>query len=122
VREIISEFNDPSVGLVGPRRFRAQSDRRPADPIGVNRDKVEALAARMGAPLAGKVPDFFKGTMFWVRPQALAPLRRLGLAQGSFEAETGQVDGALEHAVERLFGYGAEQAGYRIKDTAIDSD
>jgi hypothetical protein len=122
VRGIVSQFNDASVGLVGPRRFRAKSDSQLADPIGVNRETVETLANRMGAPLAGKPLDFFKGTMFWARPEALAPLRRLGLAGDSFPPETGQVDGALEHAVERLFGYAVELSGYRIKDASVDPD
>ena len=53
--------------------------------------------------------------MFWVRPEALAPLRRLKLSE-AFPEEQGLLDGGLEHAVERLFGAAVTAAGYRLED------
>ena len=73
----------------------------------------------MGAPIRGDAFDFFEGTMFWARPQALAPLRRLGLAAEAFAPEAGRVDGALEHAVERLFNHAARVAGFRVEDVSV---
>jgi lipopolysaccharide biosynthesis protein len=120
---IVRRFvGDPKLGLVGPRRFLSAS-RQDAqrDVLGApNRENVEALAAKMGAPIRHDDFDFFEGTMFWARPQALAPLRRLGLAVDSFAPELGQVDGALEHAVERLFNHAARVAGFRVEDTSVD--
>lgn len=120
---IVSRFaDDPRLGLVGPRRFLSASRAdAPRDALGPpNRRTVEALAARMGAPIRGDDFDFFEGTMFWARPQALAPLRRLGLAADSFAPEAGRVDGALEHAVERLFNHAARAAGFRVEGVAVD--
>ncbi len=59
--------------------------------------------------------DFIGGRMFWVRPEALAPLRRLKLSE-AFREEQGPLDGVLEHAVERLFGAAVTAAGYRLED------
>jgi len=121
---IISRFaDDERLGLVGPRRFLSASRAdAPRDALGPpNRQNAEGLATRMGAPIRGDDFDFFEGTMFWVRPQALAPLRRLGLAAGgAFAPEAGRGDGALEHAVERLFNHAARAAGYRVEAVSVD--
>jgi lipopolysaccharide biosynthesis protein len=115
---------DAALGLVGPRRFLSASRAQaPRDVLGPpNRETVAALAARMGAPISGDAFDFFEGTMFWVRPQALAPLRRLALAAGAFAPEAGLVDGALEHAVERLFNHAARRAAFRVEVAAADDE
>jgi hypothetical protein len=116
-QSIIETFErDPSIGMIGPRAFRLPRRAYPEDPSwSVNRRTVLAIAARMGVPSESFRLDFFGGTMFWVRPEALAPLRRLGLAD-SFPAERGLLDGGLEHAVERLFGTAVVAAGYRIAE------
>lgn len=105
---------DPSVGMVGPAAFRLPSAAYSEDlSWSVNRERVWALAERMGVPKDRFRLDFFGGTMFWVRPEALAPLRRLALS-GEFPEEKGLLDGGLEHAVERLFGAAVVAAGYRL--------
>ena len=60
--------------------------------------------------------DFYGGTMFWVRPEALRPLRELDLVR-AFPEEQGLLDGGLEHAVERLFSTAAVLAGFRLVDS-----
>jgi hypothetical protein len=50
--------------------------------------------------------------MFWCRPQALKPLLDLELDLDEFERENGQMDGTLAHAIERLFLFTVEKAGY----------
>jgi hypothetical protein len=114
---IIRRFaDDPRLGLVGPRRFH-----KVAPLASPNRLSVEQLAARMGAPIRGSDDvDLFAGTMFWARPQALAPLRRLGLAADSFAPEAGRLDGALEHAVEELFNHAARTAGFRVEEASAE--
>ncbi|MGA8712017.1 MAG: rhamnan synthesis F family protein [Roseiarcus sp.] len=74
---------------------------------------VLELAVRMGVPAERFRLDFFGGTMFWVRPEALRPLRELRLAD-AFPEEKGLLDGGLEHAIERLFATSVIAAGYKL--------
>jgi len=56
--------------------------------------------------------DITSGSMFWVRPAALKPLLDLNLSIDHFPAEYGQLDGTLAHAIERLFLFVCEKAGF----------
>lgn len=104
----LTQFADPKVGLVGPGAyFRTAQVYWMA-----NRARVERLAAQIGAP--SRI-GFFEGSMFWVRPAALAPLRRLDLSLEAFEAEAGQLDGTLHHALERVFPLAAAAAGFETR-------
>jgi hypothetical protein len=116
VEAIVARFAaEPRVGMIGPRAYRYPSALCSLERAwGGNRAKVFELAGRMGVAEQAFRLDFFCGTMFWVRPEALRPLRRLELSR-RFEAEGGAIDGALEHAVERLFSAAVERAGYRVE-------
>lgn len=105
---ILRLFEDPRTGIVGPRAFFRS---RATYWMG-NRARVEELAARIGA-----TPDlgFFEGSMFWVRPAALARLRTLGLRLEDFDEEAGQLDATLHHAIERLFPIAAAAEGYETR-------
>ena len=117
-RAVVDLFErDPTIGMVGPRMFRLPSDNYSEDlSWSVNRAMVLDLASKMGVPPDQFRLDFFGGTMFWVRPEALQPLRDLRLAS-AFPEEKGLLDGGLEHAIERLFGAAVVAAGYRLADT-----
>ena len=83
-QSIIGMFErDPSIGMIGPRAFRLPSETYSEElSWSINRDRVLQLAEAMGVPRDRFHLDFFGGTMFWVRPEALAPLRKLGLCVG----------------------------------------
>lgn len=108
VARILQHFRDPTVGFVGlAAYFRTH-------PLywTTNKAYVEALCR-----LIGTVPrmGFFEGSMFWVRPIALEPLRHLGLRPQDFDAEGGQLDGTLHHAIERCFVISGIAAGYEAR-------
>jgi hypothetical protein len=115
VVRIVNLFeNEPRLGIVGPERFRASSRHgRPSEVMGASRDAIEAMAIKMGGAVQGREYDVFAGTMFWVRPQALTPLRGLRLAN-AFAPEAGLSDGSLEHAVEGLFNHSVRLAGFQV--------
>ena len=46
--------------------------------------------------------NFAAGTMFFARVDALKPLLSLGLTDDDFDIESGQVDGTIAHAIERI--------------------
>lgn len=108
VARVLTQFADPRVGLVGPGSYFRDKPVYWMD----DRPMVEALCARMGcAPTLG----FFEGSMFWLRPAALTPLRALALDVEDFDAEAGQLDGTLHHAVERVFPNAAAAAGFETR-------
>lgn len=81
---------------------------------GGNFETAQTLAQRMGFKLNQKKPlDFPSGSMFWARTAAIRPLIDLGLDFADFPEEHGQVDGTLAHAIERLFFFVCESAGYK---------
>lgn len=84
-----------------------------------NRRSVMNMAGRLG-PTDNLLPfRYATGSMFWARTDALAPLLKLGLTADDFPEETGQIDGTLAHAIERLFPLAARQAGYETCDTSL---
>lgn len=52
------------------------------------------------------------GTMFWFRPDALRVLTEYGWTYSDFPPEPNQEDGTLLHAIERIYPYVVQDAGY----------
>ncbi|MFB9953208.1 rhamnan synthesis F family protein [Rhizobium puerariae] len=52
------------------------------------------------------------GGMFWFRPSALKKIFAYEWTWEDFESDTMYADGDLPHAIERLYGYVAQDAGY----------
>jgi lipopolysaccharide biosynthesis protein len=105
-----------SIGMIGSRVFRLPNASYPEDlSWSANRSMTLKIAERMGVPADKFELDFFGGTMFWVRPEALKPLRDLRLA-AEMPYESGLVDGDLPHALERVLPTSVLMAGYKLAD------
>jgi len=115
VAGIIERFRStPDLGLVGPRAWIIGSG-HPSH-RGYNSRALESIMRRAPLPKTALDSPFFAGTMFWFRPTALAGLRALGLKEGDFPLEMGQMDGTPAHALERLICPLVERAGYTVGD------
>ncbi|MCX8254212.1 MAG: hypothetical protein OTI36_09550 [Beijerinckiaceae bacterium] len=80
-----------------------------------NKAIASDLAARLG--IAPPLPAYFEfpvGTMFWTRPEAMAPLVDLHLTPDMIPPEPLPADGTLLHALERLVPFVAEKAGFEV--------
>jgi len=120
VNRILSLFNSiPDLGLIVPRP--------PKHLTGgyrwtVNRHIAQAIVPDVVLPEDGTFV-FPMGSMFWARTAALHPVLKTGLQAADFPAEAGQFDGTTAHAVERLIGVLANNAGYHvIKYTGSDDN
>lgn len=102
--------HDPRLGLLAPQGHLLAVDQY----RGANAHALARLHTLLGLP--GLKPDarFSAGSMFWVRLSALRPLLDAHLAPSTFDAEQGQIDGTLAHAVERVLGSVCDAAGYRL--------
>lgn len=99
------------IGMIAPQHFEAV---RHWINWGGNFKAADALAQRMGitALSMDKVVDFPSGSMFWARSAALKPLLDLNLTFEDFDEEKAQIDGTFAHAIERLYYYITERAGF----------
>lgn len=85
-----------------------------------NEQKIIELAKQMETTVPDNFDyDFPAGSMFWFKPDALAPLLNLHIDQKCFETEENQLDATLAHALERAFPLAARVAGYETVDTHI---
>jgi lipopolysaccharide biosynthesis protein len=108
---------DPSIGMIGPRVFRLPKEGYGEDLAwSANRSMTLKIAERMGVPADEFQLDFFSGTMFWVRPEALKPLAQLHLS-ADMPYESGLIDGDLPHAIERVLSTSVLVAGFKLANS-----
>jgi len=109
VSEILAKFDDPSVGMVCPAAF--------IKTIATGTSRSKRRVEHLMRELELQVPEsaqFAAGTMFWARTAAIEPLLLADFQSNNFEAERGQVDFTLHHAIERIFGLVVSALGFHI--------
>ncbi len=106
--------SDSSLGLVAPAKHLAPITTY----IGFNQERIETLLKRGGWKSIDTQTDVFAaGTMFFVRRKSFDSILALNVTRDEFEAEAGQKDGTMAHALERMFGLVILREGGRIIDT-----
>lgn len=83
-----------------------------------NADGVRWLADRARLGPLPRDAKFAGGSMFWLRPAALASALAHAFEPEAFAPEDGAIDATLAHAWERFTGIAVSAAGYRLADTA----
>lgn len=118
VSSILNILAVEKVGIVFPQYF---APIRVSINWGENYFATKNFLRELGIEIDNRhLIEFPAGSMFWFKPQALAPLLNSGLKFEDFPEEIGQVDGTIAHAIERAFLFIVEAADFKwIK---VDAD
>jgi hypothetical protein len=110
IGSVLHLFDRPEVGVVFPQHL---FEIRGILNWGYDYEHARALMRRLGYDIdKNLVLEFPSGSMFWGRTAAMRPLLELGLSFEDFPEESGQVDGTLAHAIERILLMAAETRGF----------
>lgn len=115
VASILNSFaKDQHLGILYPQIYHPVI---PFMRIGGNAGGISSILKRAGRDMADlekiDMKAFPAGFMLWFRGSAIKPFIRLKLDLDNFDAEAGQDDSTLAHAIERMFPYMAAIEGYR---------
>ncbi|MBL0849301.1 MAG: hypothetical protein EU981_04435 [Candidatus Liberibacter ctenarytainae] len=117
--KIIDTFDRyKQIGMIGSRAYRYPNRYfGKKHSLGNNHASICSIASRMGIAFKDQNLDFFAGTMFWIRREALDPMILLELSKDCVpEAQIDNFDGGCEHAIERCFSLSVTRAGFNIGD------
>ena len=110
---------DPHVGLYFPSPIPTMRDYMNWERKDLVRCGKLLEAMELPSALPPK-PDFPVGQMFWARAKAIAPIFRKGVvARRKFEWERNQISDTLAHAIERIWKYVAQGAGYTTLSAVV---
>lgn len=89
----------------------------------VNFENVKKLAKELNITVPideDKEPIAPLGTFFWFRPKAFEPLYAYDWKYEDFPEEPNNIDGTRLHAIERLYPFAVQQAGYYPAVSLVD--
>lgn len=89
----------------------------------MNFENTEKLARSLGIQVPmdhSKEPIAPLGTFFWFRPKAFKPLFDHNWEYSEFPQEPNGIDGTLLHAIERVYPFAVQQAGYYPAKVMVD--
>jgi lipopolysaccharide biosynthesis protein len=113
IEVILKRFEtDSRLGLIGPSEYFVRNYILGNDQF--NEKNVRKILEQISVSPNDMLPNYFAGTMFWFRPQALDLMKNLKLPKEFFPHEMKQTDGTIMHAFERLFGTFVDQAGFGV--------
>lgn len=120
IRNIVSAFESQTeLGVVFPVYPPVLQIGAPRWFSGVRTDAIRQWLDRCRLdpflPEDERIPLFPVGTMFWYRPQALAPLFHCGVNVEEFPPEPFPAEGSSAHALERAVPYIAQANGYGFR-------
>lgn len=84
---------------------------------GENYNNTIELAKKIGidtAKIVKEKPPISLGSVFWAKPKALEKLFDYGWKYSDFVEEPMPDDGTISHAIERVFPYVVQDAGYEV--------
>jgi lipopolysaccharide biosynthesis protein len=109
ISEMLEQKN---TGLIGPARHVICG----REYLGSNLPNMRDLAQTLGVDNELLTAPYFAGTMFWFCPEALQKLWAPEF-KPNFEQESGQIDGTIAHALERLLPSIALASRFMVRDT-----
>lgn len=109
---IVEAFaNQPDLGMVAPKNHLLETSQF----LGANAPATFFLRSQLGLhpePAAGEL--FASGSMYYVRLAAIRELTDLDIEIDQFEKESGQTDGTLAHAFERVVASAVRSSGFAL--------
>lgn len=116
INGVINAFaKDPTLGIVAPEGHLLPL----GDYMGANAERVARLLSRLGLqPTRAEETRFLAGSMGWFRLACLRPILDAHLGRDEFEAEAGQQDDTMAHALERILVVAGRATGYRESTVA----
>lgn len=124
IREIFALFDNEKVGLIMPTDYFAiphDLDWGGKSNLSIANDLLKKMGLASVSDVKERL-EFPVGNMFWARTEAIKDLFELGLKEKDFPKESGQVNGTIAHAIERLFGVVPAQKGYEVLEVVNKVD
>ncbi|WP_131782175.1 rhamnan synthesis F family protein [Legionella gresilensis] len=120
IQSIFEAFRrDKDLGMIAPEHFHLL---RPHVGWANNFKIAQSFAEKLGIKLQNNNRiDFPSGSMFWGRSASLKSLLNAHLTYNDFPIENQETDATLAHAIERLYFFICEHAGYKWIKITLNS-